>query len=94
MGFRSAKRPGLKQAVSRLQEVFARPALRVMILVLALTLFYWPFITHVEPWSGWQLFTFFFSSWLGLILLLMGMGLSLKAREKKPPADDAGSGER
>lgn len=94
MGSRSAKRRGLEQAVSRLQEVFARPALRVMVLVLALTLFYWPFISQAKPWGGWHLFVFLFGSWLGLILILLGMGLSLNAREKKQPADEAGAGER
>jgi hypothetical protein len=94
MGSRSARRRGLEQAVSRLQEVFARPALRVMVLVLALTLFYWPFISQAKPWSGWQLFAFLFASWLGLILILLGMGLSLNAQEKKRQADEPGTGER
>ncbi len=78
----------------RLQEVFARPALRVVVLIFALALFYWPFISRIRPWSGWHLFIFFFGAWLGVILLLVGMGLSLAARNKRRQDDDAGIGER
>lgn len=90
----SAKRLKLKQAVSRLQEVFARPAFRVVVLVLALTLFYWPFVTQTNTWSGWALFLFFFGAWLGVILLLLAMGLSLPGRSENHPDGNADTGER
>jgi uncharacterized membrane protein len=94
MGFSSAKRLRLEQALSRLQEVFARPALRVIVFILALVLFYWPFISRVRPWSGWHLFLFFFAAWLGVILLLVAMGLSLIARNKPRQEDDNTGGGR
>jgi hypothetical protein len=94
MGSKSAKRPGLKQAGYRLQEVFARPALRVLVLILALALFYWPFVSQVELWNGWALFDFLFGAWLGVIIILLGMGVSLNARERPRPTDEAGAGKR
>lgn len=90
----SAKRLKLKRAVSRLQEVFARPAFRVVVFVAALTLFYWPFVTQMKPWSGWALFVFFFGSWLGIILLMFAMGMSLAQRKKDQPDAGASDGER
>ena len=93
MGF-PAKRPSLKLAVPRLREVFARPAFRVVVLVLALTLFYWPFLSQVQPWSGWALFIFFFGAWLGVILLLVAMGFSLSGRGKDYPDGNKTSSER
>jgi hypothetical protein len=93
MGF-FAKRPRFKQALIRLQEVFARPAMRVVVFMLALSLFYWPFITQAKPWSGWALFIFFFGAWLGVVLLLLAMGISLGRREKDQPDAGANSGER
>lgn len=90
----SAKRLRLKKAMERLREMFARPAFRVVAFVLALTLFYWPFVNQMKPWSGWALFVFFFSAWLGVILLMFAMGLSLARREEEQSETGASTGER
>jgi hypothetical protein len=90
----SAKRLRFKKAVTRLQEVFARPAFRVVVFVLSLTLFYWPFVTQMKPWSGWALFVFYFGAWLGVVLLMFAMGLSLARREEEQSETGANTGER
>ncbi|KMY69131.1 hypothetical protein AAU61_06360 [Desulfocarbo indianensis] len=81
-GFVTAKLNGLGQFGRRVQRVFTRPAFRVVVLVLSLALLFWPFMPHPRQFSGRFLFFFFFGAWLGIVVLLFGMGLSQTHRRK------------
>ncbi len=91
-GSPSLPRVRLEQAARRLGRMFARPAFRVLVFVVAMALFYWPFLSQASGWSGEKLFLFLFGTWLVVILLLFLMGMSLPTRPDRRPGEGGGAG--
>lgn len=56
----------------RVRRVVGTPAFAVLVFVISLVLFHWPYLAEEDRWTASHLFTTMFASWavvIGLVLL-------------------------
>ena len=68
-------------------DVVRRPAFRIVVLLMGLVLFSWPFLTRAA-WSGPFTFAFLYLAWAVLIVLILLVSSGL--RETGPDAGGPG----
>ncbi|MBF0527883.1 MAG: hypothetical protein HQK55_01160 [Deltaproteobacteria bacterium] len=75
---------------SKLKQFFSRPAAWVLVAVIGLAAFCWPFWTGKEPWSARSVYIYYFVCWavLILILALIGAGFSGKNERAAGPMEE------
>ncbi|MBU2516155.1 MAG: hypothetical protein KKB57_01110 [Proteobacteria bacterium] len=72
----------------RVRRVVGTPAFAVLVFVISLVLFHWPYLAEEERWTPSHLFTTMFAGWavaIGLVLLLSIFLPPSNPEDPKPP---------
>jgi glycopeptide antibiotics resistance protein len=75
---------------ARVRRVVGTPAFAVLVFVISLVLFHWPYLAEEERWTASHLFITMFAGWAVVIGLVFLFSLFLPAsssEDKKPPSN-------
>lgn len=73
---------------SRVRRVVGTPAFAVLVFVISLVLFHWPYLAEEDRWTPVHLFTTMFAGWAVVIALVFLLSLFLppsSSEDHKPP---------
>ncbi len=85
----SASPPGRRRG-GTIRQVVGTPAFAVLVFVISLVLFHWPYLAEEDRWTPAHLFTTMLASWAVVIALVFLHSLFLPSsgsENRKPPSN-------